>query len=165
MLSVEKELPYRLGVGMMLVNKEGKVFVGKRIDTSSEAWQMPQGGVDEGEATTTAAFRELHEEVGTQEAVIVAQSADYYYYDLPDELVPKVWGGKFRGQKQKWFVFLFEGNDSDININTEDPEFCEWKWVDPEELPNVIVPFKKDIYSAILNEFKNVIDKINEADL
>lgn len=164
-MSVEKELPYRLGVGMMLINKQGKVFVGKRIDTSSEAWQMPQGGVDEGEPTTTAAFRELHEEVGTQEAVIIAQSEDYYYYDLPDELVPKVWGGKFRGQKQKWFVFLFEGSDSDININTEDPEFCEWKWVDPEDLPNVIVPFKKDVYSAILSEFKNVIEKINEADL
>jgi len=158
-------LPYRYGVGMMLVNKDSQVFVGKRIDTSSEAWQMPQGGVDKGEDEKTAAFRELQEEVGTDKAVLIAQSADYYYYDLPEELIPNVWGGKFRGQKQRWFVFLFEGDNDDINIATDHPEFCEWKWINANDLPDVIVPFKRKIYSDILGEFSNLIEKINESDI
>ncbi|MDA0782346.1 MAG: RNA pyrophosphohydrolase [Rickettsiales bacterium] len=158
-------LPYRYGVGMMLVNKDSQVFVGKRIDTSSEAWQMPQGGVDKGEDEKTAAFRELQEEVGTDKATLIAQSADYYYYDLPEDLIPDVWGGKFRGQKQRWFVFLFEGDSDDINIATDHPEFCEWKWINANDLPDVIVPFKRKIYSDILSEFSNLIEKINESDI
>lgn len=159
------DLPYRFGVGMMLVNKDGKVFVGKRIDTSSEAWQMPQGGIDKGEDEKTAAVRELLEEVGTDKAQIISQSRDYHYYDLPEEIIPKVWGGKYRGQKQRWYVFLFDGEDTDINIQTEHPEFCQWKWVDANELPDVIVPFKRKIYTEILSEFTNIINKINEADV
>ena len=158
-------LPYRYGVGMMLVNKDSQVFVGKRIDTSSEAWQMPQGGIDEGEDEKAAAFRELEEEVGTKNATLIAQSADYYYYDLPEDLIPKVWGGKFKGQKQRWFVFLFNGDDKDINIETEHPEFCQWKWISAKELPDVIVPFKRKIYSEIVDEFSNLIEKINESDI
>ena len=161
----KSNLPYRMGVGMMLVNSSGQVFVGKRIDTSSEAWQMPQGGVDKGEDEQTAALRELKEEVGTDKVTIIAQSADYYYYDLPEDLIPKVWGGKYKGQKQRWYVFLFEGEDSDINIETEDPEFCQWQWINPSDLPEVIVPFKKKIYSDILNEFSNILEKIYEADI
>jgi len=107
----------------------------------------------------------LQEEVGTDKAVLIAQSADYYYYDLPEELIPNVWGGKFRGQKQRWFVFLFEGDNDDINIATDHPEFCEWKWINANDLPDVIVPFKRKIYSDILGEFSNLIEKINESDI
>ncbi len=155
-MKIEK-LPYRLGVGMMLINSDDFVFVGKRIDTRSEAWQMPQGGVDEGEEIVSAAFRELKEEVGTNNAKIVAESSDWYYYDLPEDLVPEVWSGKYRGQKQKWFAMRFSGDDSDININTEDAEFCDWKWIKMEDLPGVIVPFKRDIYAAIVDEFKHLV--------
>lgn len=157
------KLPYRMGVGIMLINKDGKVFVGKRIDTSSEEWQMPQGGIDEGEDELPAALRELEEETGTGNASLVYKSKDYYYYDLPDELIPTVWGGKYRGQKQRWFAFLFEGSDEEINLQTEHPEFCQWQWIDAEKLPDVIVSFKKVIYLAILEEFRNVIKKVNAA--
>lgn len=152
-----KDLPYRLGVGMMLLNKDNMVFVGKRIDTRSEAWQMPQGGVDHGETPASAALRELEEEAGTSKAEIIAESRDYYYYDLPEELIHDIWGGKYRGQKQKWFALRFTGDDSEININTEHPEFCEWKWADINTLPDLIVPFKRDIYSAIVKEFKALL--------
>lgn len=152
-----KSLPYRSGVGMMLVNKDNKVFVGKRIDTRSEAWQMPQGGVDEGEDESVAALRELEEEIGTSKAEIIAASKDYYYYDLPEALVPDIWGGKYRGQKQKWFFMRFLGADSDINIATAHAEFCKWKWVTMQSLPDIIIPFKKDIYSAIVDEFKPLL--------
>ena len=157
------QLPYRMGVGIMLINKQGQVFVGKRIDTSSEEWQMPQGGIDAGEDELTAALREMEEEVGTGNASLIYESKDYYYYDLPDELIPKVWGGKFRGQKQRWFAFLFEGDDAQINLQTQHPEFCKWQWIEANQLPEVIVPFKKDIYSAILKEFSNVIKQVNAA--
>jgi putative (di)nucleoside polyphosphate hydrolase len=147
-------LPYRLGVGMMLLNAEGNIFVAKRIDTHAEAWQMPQGGIDKGEDAPTAALRELLEETGTDKATILAESADWYAYDLPDSLIPTVWGGKYRGQKQKWFVMQFLGNDADINIETEHPEFCEWKWATPVTLPDLIVPFKRQLYVDLLAEFK-----------
>ncbi|MFW0777542.1 MAG: RNA pyrophosphohydrolase [Rickettsiales bacterium] len=148
-------LPYRDGVGMMLINAQGLVFVAKRIDMITEAWQMPQGGVDAGEELRAAAMRELEEEVGTRKADIIAESADYYYYDLPDDIIPKVWGGQYRGQRQKWYALRFSGTDADINIETEEPEFSEWKWVQPAELPNVIVPFKRDLYQALVQEFRN----------
>ena len=148
-----EHLPYRLGVGMMLLNKHGEVFVAKRIDTVAEAWQMPQGGIDAGEDPRTAALRELREEVGTDKATILAESADWYTYDLPDELVPIIWKGKYRGQKQKWFVLRLDGHDSLINIAGEHPEFSEWKWILVENLPSVIVPFKRDLYAALVKEF------------
>jgi putative (di)nucleoside polyphosphate hydrolase len=149
-------LPYRSGVGMMLFNRAGQVFVAKRIDTTSEAWQMPQGGVDEGESALDACLRELQEEIGTNKATIVAQGKADFYYDLPDHLVPIIWKGKYRGQRQTWFALRFDGTDADINIATEHPEFLEWKWVNIETLPDLIVPFKRALYAALVNEFRHL---------
>jgi putative (di)nucleoside polyphosphate hydrolase len=151
------ELPYREGVGIMLINADNMVFVAKRIDSISEAWQMPQGGIDEGEEPQVAAFRELMEETGTDKAQLLAESAHWLTYDLPDALVPKIWGGRFRGQRQKWYAMRFTGIDSDININTPHPEFCEWKWIRMQELPDIIVPFKRSLYQALVNEFSGVV--------
>ncbi len=151
------DLPYRAGVGIMLLNTDNKVFVGKRIDTSSEAWQMPQGGIDEGEDPATAAIREMQEEIGTDKAEIIAESQGWYDYDLPDHLIGKLWGGRFRGQRQKWFCLRFTGVDSDINIETSHPEFCQWQWAEMQQLPNLIVPFKRQLYQAIVDEFATVL--------
>lgn len=151
------KLPYRPGVGIMLLNADNKVFVAKRIDMKAEAWQMPQGGVDEGESPEEAAMRELGEETGTHKAKIIARSKSAYKYDLPEHLVPIIWGGKYRGQKQHWFVMRFTGKDKDINIETEHPEFSEWKWVKGHTLPDVIVPFKRDLYAALVEEFKEYL--------
>ena len=153
-MSAFAHLPYRAGVGIMLLNARGEVFVAKRIDMTSEAWQMPQGGIDAGEAPREAAMRELKEEIGTNAATILAESADWYRYDLPDSLVPIIWKGQYRGQEQKWFAMRFEGADSDINIHdVEHPEFNAWQWIPMRELPNVIVPFKRALYEALVGEF------------
>jgi putative (di)nucleoside polyphosphate hydrolase len=149
-------LPYRVGVGIMLFNRDGLVFVAKRIDSTSEAWQMPQGGVDDGELPRAAAMRELGEEIGTHKASIIAESKEDYYYDLPDHLVPIIWKGQYRGQRQTWFALRFNGTDADINIATEHPEFNEWKWVPIETLPHIIVPFKRDLYAALVEEFRHL---------
>jgi putative (di)nucleoside polyphosphate hydrolase len=146
-------LPYRLGVGIMLINANGLVFVAKRIDMISEAWQMPQGGIDEGEEPFVTALRELKEEIGTDKATLLAESHDWYTYDLPDDVIPKIWSGKYRGQKQKWFALKFTGTDADINIATSHPEFCQWKWIKPKQLPDIIVPFKRALYQALVDEF------------
>ena len=143
---------------MMLVNAQGLVFVAKRIDMRAEAWQMPQGGIDEGEKPRLTALRELKEEIGTDKAEIIYESPDWYYYDLPDELIPKIWKGRFRGQRQKWFVMNFLGSDSDIDIATEHPEFLEWKWVEPAQLPDLIVPFKRALYSTLVKDFADYIN-------
>ncbi len=149
-------LPYRMGVGMMLLNARGEVFVAKRIDMTSEAWQMPQGGIDEGEDPRTACLRELEEEIGTRDATIIAESAGWYDYDLPDHLVPIIWKGQYRGQRQKWFVLRLNGADSLIDITRgEHPEFSEWKWIPIAQLPDVIVPFKRDLYAALVAEFQS----------
>jgi putative (di)nucleoside polyphosphate hydrolase len=148
-----KALPYRMGVGIMLINNAGLVFAAKRIDRTSEAWQMPQGGIDEGEEPLEAARRELGEETGTDKAEILAESRDWLTYDLPAELVPQIWGGRYRGQKQKWFAMRFTGADGDIDIATEHPEFCEWKWVKAATLPDIIVPFKRALYEKLVQEF------------
>ena len=137
----------------MLVNPHGDVFVARRNDMLSDAWQMPQGGIDEGEDPRDAALRELKEEIGTDAARILAESKDWLSYDLPAELVPKIWGGRYRGQRQKWFLLRFLGTDSDINIHTEDPEFLEWKWAAVESLPDLIVPFKRRLYQDLIAEF------------
>ncbi len=150
-------LPYRNGVGVMLLNRQGAVFVAKRIDTKAEAWQMPQGGVDSGETPLQAAFRELKEEIGTGNAECLRESADWYTYDLPDELVGKIWGGAYRGQKQKWFAMRYLGEDAEIDICTHEPEFCEWKWVSMKSLPDLIVPFKRDLYRALVQEFQGLV--------
>lgn len=146
-------LPYREGVGIMLLNPAGLVFVARRIDTRSEAWQMPQGGIDAGETPQQAAIRELREETGTDKAEILHESAGWLSYDLPDHLVPVIWGGRFRGQRQKWFAMRFTGTEADINIHTEHPEFCEWKWAPMQTLPTLIVPFKKALYEQVVAEF------------
>lgn len=150
-----QDLPYRPGVGIMLFNDEKKIFVAKRIDMRAEAWQMPQGGIDKGEEPRPAAMRELEEEIGTGKATIIAESKDWYTYDLPPDLIPNVWGGKFRGQRQKWFLMRFDGTDADINIETEHPEFLEYKWIAPAELPAVIVPFKRTLYQQLVEEFSS----------
>ncbi len=152
-MTAASSLPYRLGVGIMLINKDGLVFVAKRIDMTSEAWQMPQGGIDEGEQPEPAARRELMEEIGTDKTQLLAESADWLSYDLPDTLVPKVLGGRYRGQKQKWYAMRFTGTDRDINIDTEHPEFSEWKWVKAAMLPEIIVPFKRKLYAKLVEEF------------
>lgn len=138
----------------MLVNADGLVFVGARIDNPDDAWQMPQGGIDQGEAPLDAAFRELEEEIGTAKAELMAESAEWLTYDLPPELMGRMWKGKYRGQKQKWFLMRFTGMDSDINLETDHPEFRDWKWAHPEDLPNLIVPFKRDLYRDLIDEFE-----------
>ena len=152
------KLPYRSNVGIMMVNEKGYVFVGQRLDNNRIAWQMPQGGIDAGEDPETAAYRELLEETGVkkQDIRFVASSSQWLSYDLPEDLIPILWNGKFRGQKQKWFLFKFLGEDGDINIATEHPEFSKWKWISKENLLKEIVPFKKSVYENVLKEFKNI---------
>jgi putative (di)nucleoside polyphosphate hydrolase len=146
---------YRRGVGIMLLNREGKVFVGARIDNTDEAWQMPQGGMDKGEEPWTTALRELEEETGIRPHLVerIADGSERLKYDLPEELRGKLWGGKWRGQDQDWFLARFMGDDSDVNIATAHPEFREWKWIEPAQLPDLIVPFKRDLYRQLLREF------------
>ena len=148
-------LPYRPCAGIMLVNRDGKVFVGQRIDTVLEAWQMPQGGIDPGEDALTAAIRELGEETGIarQHVELIAAAPDELFYDLPPEMVGKVWKGRWRGQRQRWFLFRFLGTDADIDIATEHEEFRAWRWSDPADLQAMIVPFKRELYAAVLTAF------------
>ncbi|MBV1866632.1 MAG: RNA pyrophosphohydrolase [Marinosulfonomonas sp.] len=150
-----KNLPYRPCVGVMLVNARGHVFVGQRLDSKLDAWQMPQGGIDPGEEPREAVLRELWEETGvTQDLVdIEAESLNWVTYDLPHNLVPKLWKGRYRGQKQRWFLMRFHGADNQVIIKTEHPEFSEWKWLDPRDLVEKIVPFKREVYAQVLAEF------------
>ena len=155
------ELGYRPCVGVMLVNAEGRAFVGRRIDNKEgDWWQMPQGGVDEGEELRDAALRELHEETGvTEENVTILKATEEpIRYDLPEELMGKLWGGRYRGQEQVWFLARFSGPDADIDLAAHaPPEFCDWKWVDPEQLPDLIVPVKKRVYRAVLEAFRELV--------
>lgn len=155
------DLPYRPCAGIMLANTEGKIFVGQRIDKAPDidAWQMPQGGIDEGEDPEQAALRELVEETGISPDVVdvIARSREEYFYDLPEELLGKIWKGRFRGQRQWWFLMRFKGVDSDINIETEHPEFSRWQWVMPDRLPVLIVPFKRRLYESLVTEFGELI--------
>ena len=146
---------YRRGVGVMLLNHKGEVFVGARIDNTDEAWQMPQGGIDKGEEPWATALRELEEETGIPPHLVerIAECSERMKYDLPDELQGKVWGGKWKGQDQDWFLARFLGRDSDVNIDTEDAEFRDWKWIEPAQLPELIVPFKRELYRQLLSEF------------
>ena len=153
-----QKLPMRTGVGIILLNNENKIFVGKRKDNPVDKWQMPQGGVDEGEDFHTAMKRELHEETSIKNIKIIKEINQLYEYELPKDLIGIIWKGKFRGQRQKWFITRFLGNESEINLNTKQPEFIEWKWIDAEKLPEVIVYFKKNLYQSLLKEIKMVID-------
>jgi putative (di)nucleoside polyphosphate hydrolase len=150
---------YRIGVGAMVINSQKKIFVGKRIDNNSNSWQMPQGGIDSGEDEDVAVFRELYEETGIDKnsVKIIKKSSQYFYYNLPYNLQKKFWGGKYLGQKQRWYILQFEADDSIININLESPEFCEWQWVDKHEIIDLIVNFKKQLYRDVLNEFNKFL--------
>ena len=147
---------YRSGVGSMLLNARGEVFVGQRIGMTGEAWQMPQGGIEEGEEPRAAALRELREEIGTDDVDVLAESRGWLRYDLPDDLVGKAWGGRWQGQQQKWFAMRFRGTDADINIATAHPEFSVWRWVPHTDLPEFIVMFKRQVYLEVLQQFQDV---------
>lgn len=154
------DLPFRPGVGMMILNKEKKIFVGRRLDSKANGWQMPQGGIDLGETPSHAAMREMHEEIGSSSGKIIAESKRWYSYRVPKFLVPRLWNGKYCGQKQKWFLIQFLGNDSEINLNTDLPEFEQWKWVDVKELPKIVIPFKRKLYYKVMNEFRDIIESL-----
>ncbi|MCB2074291.1 MAG: RNA pyrophosphohydrolase [Novosphingobium sp.] len=162
-----EDLPYRPCAGVMVLNRDGLVWAGRRIAKSDSEmagsghlWQMPQGGIDKGEDIREAALRELGEETGLMErhVTIIAQTREELFYDLPDELIGKLWKGKYRGQRQNWFLARLTGTDADIRLDAhQPPEFCDWKWVVPDELPNLIVPFKKRVYRTVLDEFRDMI--------
>lgn len=150
------DLPYRPCVGIMLINREGLVFVGRRIDQTIEGWQMPQGGIDEGETPLEAGLREMKEEVGTNKASLLAEMDEWLTYDLPQHLLGVALHGRYRGQRQKWLALRFTGEDSDIDIRTREPEFGAWKWLALEALPRLIVPFKRDTYAKVIAAFRDV---------
>ena len=150
----QKNLPMRTGVGIVVLNNQNKVFVGKRKDNPVDKWQMPQGGVDDGEDYISAMKRELFEETSIKSIEVLEEIERFFEYELPKNLIGIIWKGKFRGQKQKWFITKFVGKEKEINLKTKNPEFIEWKWIIPEELPNVIVDFKKKIYLDLLKDIK-----------
>ena len=154
---IKKKLPLRTGVGIIVLNKQNKIFVGKRKDNPGDKWQMPQGGVDEGEDYITAMKRELKEETSIENIKIIKEIEKIYQYELPEDLVGIIWKGKYRGQKQKWFITRFLGEEKEINLNTKHAEFIDWKWIEPKLLPEIIVNFKKDLYLNLLKEINLVI--------
>jgi putative (di)nucleoside polyphosphate hydrolase len=155
------DLPYRHGVGLMLFNGKGQVWVGQRLDQPPPAgWQMPQGGIDDGETPKEAALRELAEEIGTDKAAIIGESRDWLTYELPPELLGVAWGGRYRGQKQKWFALSFQGEDSDIDIHGKHREFSAWRWVEFADLVRLIVPFKRTLYQQITAEFAELAERL-----
>ena len=154
----EKTLPLRIGVGVIVLNNENKIFVGKRKDNPVDKWQMPQGGINKNESFLTAMKRELDEETSIKNIQIIKELDGWFQYELPKNLIGIIWKGKFRGQKQKWFVVRFTGKESEINLKTKHPEFIEWKWVEMDELPKIIVDFKKEVYEKLLVKLKKIID-------
>ena len=158
LLNKSKNLPLRLGVGIVLLNSDNKVFVGKRIDNSVNFWQMPQGGVDDNENFLYAANRELKEETGVKSTKLIKEIDNWLTYELPKNLLGKIWKGKYRGQKQKWFIMRFVGDEEEINIKTKNAEFKEWKWIDINQLLNVVVRFKHDVYKTIVKELNILLN-------
>ena len=154
----KEKLPLRIGVGAIVLNNKNEIFVGKRKDNPIDKWQMPQGGVDKNEDYLNAMKRELYEETSIKNIEVLKEFEEWVEYELPKNLLGIIWKGKFRGQKQKWFITRFIGNNSEINVNTQHPEFIEWKWIEMNELPNVIVDFKKNVYKKILSELKKFIN-------
>jgi len=152
------DLPYRPCVGVMLLNRSGQVFVGKRLDQTVEGWQMPQGGIDPGEEPRAAALRELKEEAGTDKAKIIGEMDEWITYDLPPHLIGVAFHGRYKGQRQKWFCLRFLGEDSDIDLQAHEPEFSAWRWIDLAALPGLIVPFKRDTYKAVIAAFRQLAD-------
>jgi len=154
-------LPYRRGVGLMVMNKEKKIFVGQRIDTKNNTWQMPQGGIKEDETVLEAGLRELKEETSIIDIDVVAETKNWLYYDLPEFLTRKVWEGQYRGQKQKWLLVYFFGEDSVIDIRTSSAEFQKWQWLDLDKIPEIVIPFKKHLYASIVKEFRIIIENFH----
>ena len=154
----QTDLPYRPCVGLMVLNREGKIFVGKRIDQTIESWQMPQGGIDPGEEPSETALRELGEEIGTTKVEFLREHPEWLTYDLPPQLVGVAWEGRYRGQKLKWFAVRFVGTDADINLKTEHPEFSDWKWAAIGDLLGLIVPFKREIYAKVIAAFSDLAE-------
>ncbi|MBL0318021.1 MAG: RNA pyrophosphohydrolase [Alphaproteobacteria bacterium] len=152
---------YRPGVGIMLFNEHNKIFVARRIDSRADAWQMPQGGIDDNELPLEAALRELKEEIGTNHATIISQYPDWLYYDIPEELAKSLWNGRYRGQRQRWFLMRFNGRDDEINLETEIPEFNDWQWASLDSIVDLIVPFKRTLYIQLLTQFKPYINQGN----
>ena len=153
-----KNLPLRSGVGIIVLNKDNKIFVAKRIDNPKDYWQMPQGGVDEGEDFLAAAFRELEEETSIKNVKLIKEIDEMISYELPNNLLGIIWKGKFRGQKQKWFLMKYLGKDEDINIKTKNPEFLDWKWIELDEITNVVVDFKLHVYQLLKEKIKKIIN-------
>jgi putative (di)nucleoside polyphosphate hydrolase len=153
---VIEALPYRPNVGIMLINGDGLIFAAQRLDSEVAAWQMPQGGIDEGEDPRTAALRELEEEIGVPPALVqvVAETPDWLTYDLPHDIVPRIWKGRYRGQKQKWYLLRYLGRDEQIDLEQDHPEFSEWRWIDPDAMIAAIVPFKRDMYRQVVAAFR-----------
>ena len=158
MLEKFKNLPLRTGVGIVVLNKKNKVFVAKRIDNPKNFWQMPQGGVDKGESFLNAAYRELEEETGMKNLEFIKEIEGTMTYELPEHLLGIIWKGKYKGQKQKWFLMKFIGNDDEININTKKPEFLEWKWIDLEMITSVVVDFKLEVYKILQKKIRDIIN-------
>ena len=153
-----KNLPLRIGVGVVLLNNENKVFVAKRVDNPKNFWQMPQGGVDSNEKFLTAAFRELYEETSIKNVKLIQEIEGTYTYELPKNLLGIIWKGKYRGQKQKWFLMKYLGDDNEINLKTNNPEFLEWKWVDIDQITEIVVDFKLHVYEELKEKVKNIIN-------
>ena len=157
MKKIFKNLPLRSGVGIVVINKNNKVFVAKRIDNPKNFWQMPQGGVDDGEDFLTAAYRELEEETSIKNVELISELDGFISYDLPDRLLGIIWKGKYRGQIQKWFLMRYLGNDSEINIKTKKPEFLDWKWIDLKEITNIVVDFKLHVYQQVQAKVEKIL--------
>ena len=153
-----EDRPYRPCVGIFLLNADNMLFAGRRIDNRAEAWQMPQGGIDLGETVMQACLREMGEEIGTQKATLLQEHDEWLHYDIPLPLADRLWHGQYRGQKQKWVALRFTGDNADINIDTEEPEFCEWRWIAPRALIDLAVPFKRDVYQTLMDSFASLID-------